>query len=334
MASIFGLFLLNLLMLWGLDKTFFWRQLLFWIVGLLLFLLAKTVGIKSLFSLGKKLYIAAIIFLFLPLVFGGIIRGSARWIEIGGFSIQPSELVKPFLIGAIAWQLSKIKIDKLKQLIFFIILIAIPCFLILIQPDLGSAGVVFLTLITLVFIAQPKLNWWLPLIAISGLILAFSWGKLLQPYQIDRVASFFDPQSDPLGKGYNLIQAKLAIGSGGFFGRGFGQGSQTQLAFLPEKHTDFILAAIGEELGFLGVVFTLGFYFWLFSWMLKIISSTEDKFGFYLKTGIFIQLLLQTSINIAVNLQLFPVVGIPLPLVSYGGSSLLSILFSLGLFLT
>lgn len=332
MVSLVGLSILNLLMLWGLDKTFFWRQLVFWLIGLLVFFLARAIGSKNLFSLGKKVYFFILAFLSLPLFLGVVSRGSARWISVAGFTLQPSELVKPFLIGTLSWQLTKGNVKKFSQFLLLIVSILIPCFLILIQPDLGSAGLVLITLISLLFIAKPKISWWLPLIIIAAIFLIIGWSKLFQPYQIDRINSFLNPQADPLGKSYNMIQSKLALGSGGLLGRGFGQGRQTQLAFLPEKHTDFIFSAIGEELGFLGVAFTLGFYFWLFWWMLKVISLTKEKFNFYLKIGIFIQLLLQTTINIAVNLQLFPAVGIPLPLVSYGGSSLLSTIFSLGLF--
>jgi len=332
MVSVIGLSALNLLMLWGLDKTFFWRQLLFWIIGIPVFLLARSIGTKNLFSLSKKVYFFILAFLALPLFLGVVIRGSARWIGIAGFSLQPSELVKPFLIGVLSWQLAKGEIKKFSHFLLLVFLIIIPCFFILTQPDLGSAGLVFITLISLLFISNQKRSWWLPLIFISIILLIIGWSRIFQPYQIDRINSFLNPQSDPLGKSYNIIQSKLAIGSGGLFGRGFGQGRQTQLSFLPEKHTDFIFSAIGEELGFLGILFTLGFYFWLFWWMLKKISLTKDRFDFYLKIGIFIQLFLQTIINIAVNLQLFPAVGIPLPLVSYGGSSLLSTILSLGLF--
>jgi len=333
MISLVGLAILNLLMLWGLDKTFFWRQLLFWLIGIAVFFLARTIRAKGLFSFGGRIYLLILIFLSLPLFLGGVIRGSARWIEIAGFTLQPSELVKPFLIGTLCWQLTGREIKKFYHFfLLLLVLVAVPCLLILIQPDLGSAGVVLFTLAAVSFIALPKINWWLILTAASVVVLIIGWNRLLQPYQIDRIKGFINPYSDPLGKNYNMIQAKLAIGSGGFLGRGFGQGRQTQLAFLPEKHTDFILSAIGEELGFLGLIFTFGFYFWLFWWMLKVISSTRDRFDFYFKTGIFIQLFFQTAINIAVNLDLFPVVGIPLPLVSYGGSSLLTTLFSLGLF--
>ncbi len=320
-------------MLWGLEKDLFWRQLFFWGLGALLFYLGKSLGAKGLFSLGKKIYVFAILFLLPPLLLGKAIRGSSRWINIAGLSIQPSELVKPLLVGFIAWQLTRRKIKRFGELILMIITAIIPALLIMLQPNLGSGTIVFATLLFLIFIAKPELKWWLPLILIFSLTILIGGNKLFHPYQVARIESFFNPYQDPLGKGYNLIQAKLAVGSGGFFGRGFGLGRQTQLKFLPEKHTDFIFAAIAEELGYLGVLFTLGFYAWFFFWLLKKVSLSKDTLTFYFRIGIFLQLFIQTTLNIAMNLQLFPIAGIPLPFLSYGGSSLISTLFSLGLFL-
>jgi rod shape determining protein RodA len=206
--------------------------------------------------------------------------------------------------------------------------------LVLIQPDLGSAVAICATLLFILFLAKPDWRWWLPIGLSITLFFIIGWSRILQPYQIDRLNSFLDPYQDPLGKGYNLIQAKLAIGAGGLLGRGFGLGRQTQLAFLPEKHTDFVFAAIAEELGFIGVFFTLALYFWLFWAMLKKIKATTDPSTYFFRIGLFSLLLIQTTVNIGMNLQLLPVVGIPLPFLSYGGSSLLSSLFALGLFLS
>lgn len=331
MIPILGLFLLNLLMLWRIDQTLFWRQLLFWLLAGAALYLARTLGARAIFSLEKWIYLIVVIFLILPLFLGQTIRGSSRWIGIGSFYLQPSELVKPILIGFLASYLDQKGINKFKDFLLVIVLIIVPVFLVLIQPDLGSAGIIAATLMTLLLVTKPKLGWWL-LVGVVGLaFLLIAKDKLIHPYQMDRIKTFLDPYSDPLGKGYNLIQAQLAIGSGGWFGRGFGLGRQTQLAYLPEKHTDFIFASIAEELGLIGVLFLLGFYYWLFSWLLRKVFLSRDNFVFYLRLGIFLQLFLQTTINLAMNLGLFPVVGVPLPFVSYGGSSLISTLFSLGL---
>ncbi len=332
MIAVPGLMLINLLMIWGLDKSLFGKQVLFWIIGGGVYFLSKKIGREAFFKWSKYLYIGLLIFLGLPLIFGQVVRGSVRWISIAGFTFQPSELAKPIIIGWFASFLTREGIGNLTEFILDLILISIPCGLILFQPDLGSSAVIFLSLMIILFIRKPKLSWWIPLIVLVIIFTAVSWNKILEPYQIDRLTGFINPTADPLGKGYNQIQSKIAIGAGGLFGRGFGLGRQTQLAFLPEKQTDFILAAVGEELGFVGILFTLGFYFYLFWWMIKKIKQTNSTFDFNYRLGIFILLFLQTSFNLAMNLQLFPVVGLPLPLLSYGGSSLISTLLALGLF--
>jgi len=332
MISVPGLMLINLLMMWGLEKSLFWKQAIFWLIGAGVYFLAKKVGGETLFKRKKHLYLGLILFLGSPLIFGQMVRGSARWINIAGFTFQPSELAKPLLIGWFSSYFCREGIGNLTEFILDLVLILLPCGLILFQPDLGSAGIIFLCLISLLFFRKPKIKWWLPLTIVGLAIILISWNKILQPYQINRITGFLNPKQDPLGKGYNQIQAKIAIGAGGWFGRGFGLGRQTQLAFLPEKQTDFILAAIGEELGFLGVLFTLGFYFYLFLWMINKLKSSNSKFKINYRLGIFILLFLQTCFNLAMNLHLFPVVGLPLPFLSYGGSSLISSLLALSLF--
>lgn len=332
MIPVFGIGAINLLMLWSLDKPNFWRQVIFWIIGIFFFFVGKAIGPQGIKALKKKGYFFSLAFLVLPIILGVIIRGSARWILLAGFSLQPSELVKPILIGAIIYQMERIKINNFFQFLLLIAMAALPTILIVFQPDLGSAIIIFATLITIIFFYQPKKKWWFLLAFVALIILLLGKDKIFHPYQINRLKSFTNPAEDPLGTGYNLIQAQIAIGSGGLWGRGFGKGRQTQLAFLPEKHTDFIFAAAGEELGLIGIVFILGFYFWLFWKMIKKIAESESHFHYYFRMGIFILLFLQTSVNIAVNLQLLPVVGVPLPFLSYGGSSLITSLFLLGLF--
>ncbi len=331
MISVLGLMAINLLMIWGLDQSLFWKQVIFWLVGGSLYFLIKKLKKQGVFFWTKYIYLAIIVLILLPLFFGQIIRGSTRWINIAGFSIQPSELAKPLLIGWFSSYLSKEGIGNFIEFIIDLSLIILPCGIILFQPDLGSAGLIFISLAVLLFWHKPNLKWWGPVIAIGLIIVVVGWTKILEPYQIDRITSFFNPGIDPLGKGYNQIQAKIAIGAGGWFGRGFGLGRQTQLAFLPEKQTDFILAAIGEELGFIGILFSLGLYFYLFFWLVKKIQTAKNLTEFNYRLGIFTLLFLQTAFNIAMNLQLFPIVGLPLPLLSYGGSSLISTLIGLSL---
>ncbi len=331
LVAILGLLGFNLLMLWGLERELFWRQAQFWFLGGAIFYSIRRIDRKDLFSHRWIIYLFALGFLSLPLIIGQVIRGSNRWLNLAGWSIQPSELVKPWLIGFLADYLSQKRLKTFGDFFLLLFLLGLPVFLVLIQPDLGSAAVMTVALVGLVFLVYPRWSWWLAVILISlGLGLVFG-SRIIHPYQWDRVVTFLNPYQDPLGKGYNLIQARLAIGSGGWLGRGFGLGRQTQLAYLPERHTDFIFATIAEELGFIGVVFLLFFYYHFFYHLTKKIFTSRDKFFFYLRMGVFIQLLAQTSVNLAMNLGLFPVVGLPLPLVSYGGSSLISTLFSLAL---
>ncbi len=331
MISVFGLMILNLLMIWGLERSLFWRQVIFWIFGGAVFYIVKNVGKENIFRYSKYVYAVIIFFLAVPLIVGQVVRGSMRWINIAGFTLQPSELAKPFLIGWISSYLGREGTGNFLEFLIDLILIFIPIILILLEPDLGSAGVILISLLVLVFIHKPKLKWWLPIAGVGLVVIYFGWAALLEPYQIARVTGFLNPNADPLGKGYNQIQAKIAIGAGGLLGRGFGAGRQTQLAFLPEKQTDFILAAISEELGFVGTFFCLGLYFYLFWWMIKKINTAKNPLDFNFRLGVFLLFFIQTIINLAMNLQLFPVVGLPLPLLSYGGSSLISTLVALGL---
>ncbi len=333
MYPVFALAILNLLMLWGLDQGVFWRQLVFWGVGAGIFYLVRKINLAEIIKRNGWLYFFILFLLFLPFLLGQIVRGSARWLQIGGFSFQPSEFAKPLLILFFAKHLERIRLKTGKHFIFSLFLIILPVGLIVIEPDLGSALIILFSLIFMIWLKFPYWKWWLPFLGLAFLGAFVGPRFVLRDYQLSRITSFINPSLDPLGQGYNLIQAKLAIGSGGLLGRGFGHGRQTQLAFLPEKHTDFIFAAIGEELGFLGVFFTLSFYFWLFWSLLKRINQTQNNnYKYFLRLGIFAQLFSQTVINIGMNLQLFPVVGLPLPFLSYGGSSLLSTLLSLALF--
>lgn len=344
MVFLLGLSLLNLLMVFGLARTLFWDQLIFWILGLFFFLVGRSISssgfLSSRLARGKYLlrgqtvvYFLVIFLLLLPLFFGGVVRGSSRWIGIGRFSFQPSEFVKPLLIIFVSSLLVRVEKVSFKLFLFRLILVALPVLMIFIQPDLGSAAVILTTLLLLLFFDKPNLFWWL-IIAGSFLpLLFFVSGKFFHQYQMERVTSFFNPYNDPLGRGYNMIQARIAIGSGGWLGRGFGQGRQTQLAYLPEKHTDFIFASIGEELGFLGVLLCIVFYYCFLRYLLKKVSFVDTKFVFYVRLGIFLLLSLQAAINVAMNIGLIPVVGVTLPFISYGGSSLVSSMLCLGLFL-
>ncbi|MBI5356142.1 FtsW/RodA/SpoVE family cell cycle protein [Candidatus Collierbacteria bacterium] len=284
-------------------------------------------GINNILPLAWLAYIGVLILLILTLILGKTSRGSSRWLKIGGFQLQASELAKPVLLLATiklvenGWPGNTQK--QVKLLIKYIITALTPFALVLIQPDLGSA-LVLLAIGGWIFISSlpPKrLIFWLMVIAVALLPLS-KFG--LRGYQLHRLESFIDPYADPLGTGYHVIQSTIAVGSGGIFGRGLGYGTQGKLRFLPERQTDFIFANLVEELGLAGGVTVISLYsvivgvcFW------GAIKSRKQEERLIL-SGIGVWLFFQTAVNISMNLGIMPVTGVTLPLLSYGGSSLLS----------
>jgi rod shape determining protein RodA len=266
------------------------------------------------------------------LFFGRTIRGSTGWIGIFDYHIQPVEITKLVMIIFLASFLSRKKnqLSILVRTIVSIILVFVPVFLILKQPDLGSAIIVLASWGTLLSVSGlNKKN--LAILFVIGVTLTASSWMFLEDYQKNRIMNFIEPERDPMGSGYNVIQSIVAVGSGGLFGKGLGHGSQSQLNFLPEKHTDFIFSVIAEELGFFGVVaiFTL---FGVIFWRLKETARlARDNFGFLIVIGIISMLFFQFLINAGMNIGVMPVTGIPLPFLSYGGSAMVMTLASLGL---
>jgi len=302
------------------------------IIGLLamFFLVFYDYRILNLHSV--KLYFFGIIALIALLILGTTVRGTTGWIGFSKFNIQPVEIVKVIMIIFLASFLSKKKNelgDPLK-IVASTFLVGLPVLLILFQPDFGSSLVIVGT--------------WLIMLLVSGinkksiavlfifLVVSASGGYfLLENYQKDRIATFLDPQNDPLGSGYNVIQSMVAVGSGDIFGKGLGHGSQSQLNFLPEKHTDFIFAVLTEELGLLGAGIIL-FLFGVIIYRLKETARlARDNFGYLIVVGIMAMLVIQIVVNIGMNIGIAPVTGVPLPLLSYGGSSLVTVLAALGL---
>lgn len=305
-------------------------QLLFFLVGFLIFFLLTLVNLESfLKSFSVPLYLLSIIFLGLSF-FGPEIRGAHRWIEIFGIRIQPSELIKPLLIASFARMISLFPPRKAKFFFLNLFLMIIPFLLIFKQPDLGNAILYSGTWLMMILANGFNLvagGWLLTVGFLAGPI---SW-RFLKDYQKLRILSFLNPQKYSQTASYHSIQTKIAVGSGQFLGKGLGHGTQSHLRFLPEFHTDFIFASLCEELGFLGGMLVLICYFVLLLQILKTASNTKDSFSALFSIGIFTQLLLQVFINIGMNLGVVPITGITLPLVSYGGSSIISTLIALGM---
>ncbi len=283
------------------------------------------------------LYIFGIIILIYATFYGFIGKGSRRWINIFGVNIQPSEIMKIFLIIGLAKFFDERKIDNFKDYIFLLIpliMIAIPFSIILNQPDLGTSIILLFLGAVIFFIVGINYKFFI----FCGLIFLSStpiiW-NLLHEYQKQRLLTFFDPYKDPLGTGYHIIQSEIAIGSGGFFGKGWLKGTQSHLDFLPEKKTDFIFSMLGEEFGFLGTISVIGLFI-LICVIGYIMTSSIEKSFFSKVVGITVitNFFISGAINMAMVMGLMPVVGIPLPLVSYGGSSMITYFFGFGLLLS
>jgi rod shape determining protein RodA len=286
---------------------------------------------------GWVAYGIGIVLLALVFLLAREVRGSQRWIPIGSFSLQPSELMKVFFIVAMAKHLHddpRIEGRTLKDLIIPGIILAVPLVLILLQPDLGTALIIAAIFGTIMFLTHLKLRSFVTLVLGFVISAPLSWRFLLKDYQRERMLSFLDPETDILGKGWHAYQAKIAIGSGGLTGKGFLQGTQVQHRFLPDAHSDFPFSVWAEEQGFIGSLILVFLYAVLVLWGLKIASEAKDRFGAVVAIGVSALIFWQTVINLGMVCGMLPVVGITLPLVSYGGSSVLTIMMGIGLLMS
>ncbi|MFH1536381.1 MAG: rod shape-determining protein RodA [Patescibacteria group bacterium] len=312
------------------DLMKFYKQAIFAVIGLSLLGFFSFVDFRQLSSYAYVFYILSFIILVLLLIFGATVRGTTGWFKIGPISFQPVELVKLFFVIFLARFFSdkSVDMDSFKNIFLSGFFTAILVGLVMLQPDLGSALIFIITWLSLLLF--QKIDW--KKLGVVFLILLLitisSWFLVLEDYQKHRILTFVDPASDPLGTGYNVTQAMIAVGSGQLFGRGLGLGPQSQLNFLPESEADFIFAVIGEELGFLGSGFVLLLFFLFFYRIWRIIKKSNEDFPIILASGILVIFFAQTLINIGMNLSLMPVTGLPLPFISAGGSSLvISLLF-------
>lgn len=317
-----------------LGESYFFRQATWIVLGLVFLAIAITISYQTFIDISYILYGLNIALLVLVLILGHIRLGAQRWFSVGGFAFQPSEFIKLSLILALSNYVGtrRESLKELKGLIMPCILLGIPFCLVLLQPDLGTALLLLPIFFSIMFLggARPKYLAWG--IAIGVSCLPIFW-HFLREYQRQRLLVFINPNIDPLGAGYTIIQSKIAIGSGGLFGKGWLNGTQNQLNFLPERHTDFIFSVIGEEWGFIGAAALIALYFMIVNKAFIIAALTSDIYGRTIATGIAVMIAMQVLINVGMTIGLMPVVGIPLPLVSYGGSSLITTLVSVGLLL-
>lgn len=318
------------------DPSFYVRRQLMWVgAGLLGIFIILSIDYSNFSRLSRYLYVANIILLVLVLYIGRETGGSQRWIELGFFDLQPSEVAKLIVIVTMARFLESREgeMDKLLNLFLAILHISLPMFLIFMQPDLGTSLVFLALLFSMLFMAGAKIKH-LVLIIFTGVMVGgpLLWMNL-KDYQKMRLIVFTNPDLDPLNYGYQIIQSVIAIGSGQLWGKGLYQGSQNMYDFLPAQHTDFIFSVLGEELGFIGAAVLLFLYLLLIYRILKISTSSKDTFGFLICMGVASMFLFQVLVNVGMAISIMPVTGLPLPFMSYGGSSLLVNLLAIGLVL-
>ena len=315
------------------DFLNFKKQILFIGAGIgLMFGLTK-LDYRAWWNYTGFLYIIGIVLLILVLLFGQKVRGVTSWFSFGAFSFQPSEPVKLILIIVLAKYFAKYhdQMHRMRHILIPAFYVAIPAVLVLAQPDFGSA--LIMVIIWLGMILVSGIRWRdLFVIMLAGFaIFGILWQFVLESYQKARFITFINPNFDPLGSGYNLIQAIIAIGSGGIFGKGLGQGTQSQLKFLPEVQTDFIFAAAAEELGFIGAVLIIVLFGVIFMRLMKISITSDDNFVKMLSAGALIMIASHAIINMGMNMGIAPITGIPLPFISYGGSFILTLFILLGI---
>jgi len=317
------------------QKILFFKQMLWFCIGLLAMVAAFLFNYKMLDRWAQPIYFGCILLLIAVLFFGRYIGGSRRWLIIGPLSFQPSELVKIAVILSLAHYYSKDAKTRgftLRELIRPLLFILLPVILIGMQPDLGTAGLLVLIAASITVFVKIERRSFIYLIASGAVLVPLIW-FFLREYQKKRILVFLDPDRDPLGAGYHIIQSKIAIGSGMLSGKGFLKGTQNALSFLPEEHTDFIFSVLAEEWGFLGSVTLVLIFLILIFWGLAVAHGCREPFGTIVAVGISSMIFWQVFINIGMSMGLLPVVGVPLPFVSYGGSSVLTTAIGIGLLL-
>ncbi|HVT91393.1 MAG TPA: rod shape-determining protein RodA [Bryobacteraceae bacterium] len=318
-----------------LDTTWsdaWWKQLIWISVGLVLMWSVTLIDYHTLLGRVPLLYGLSVLGLLATLIGGRRVFGAQRWLVIGGFRLQISEFVKLVIILLVARYLSDVKGEQLeaRDLLKLGGLVAVPMLLVLKQPDLGTTLTYFPVLVVGVILAGLRLRHAAIILVTLALVMPVSY-FFLRDYQKARLLSFVDPSRDPKGTGYQLIQSEIAVGSGGIWGQGVTRGTQTQLRFLPVPHTDFIFSAFAEEHGFVGVVVVLGLYFLLLMQIVQNAQMAPDRAGMYVCMGVAALLLFHVLVNVGMVVGRMPVTGIPLPLMSSGGSNILSVFLMLGL---
>ncbi|MFP4125527.1 MAG: rod shape-determining protein RodA [Alphaproteobacteria bacterium] len=317
----------------GSHEPWAWRHAVRLAFGVLVMLFVALVDPRLWHRLAYLAYAGAFAALVGVEVMGSLAKGAQRWIDLGFVQLQPSELMKIALVLALARYFHGATLAQVGRPLFLlppVAMIAAPALLVLNQPDLGTAVMLLATGAVVLFLAGVR--WWKFALVGGGLAAALPviWGQL-HAYQRQRVLTFLDPDQDPLGLGYHIIQSKIALGSGGLWGKGFLEGTQAQLSFLPEKHTDFVFTMLAEEQGFVGGIAVLALYLVVFLMGLAFALRTRSQFGRLVAAGASVTFFLYVVINGAMVTGLIPVVGVPLPLISYGGTAMMTVMVGCGL---
>ena len=316
-------------------STLFFKQIAFFVVGLGVILVLQVFEYQLIAKTGWILYLLVLLLLVYTKLFVPAVLGAQRWIDLGFFNLQPSEPAKFVLILVVAsCYANGPKVCggyRLRDMIKPIALALVPFALILIQPDLGTSLIVAIVFISMTLFVRLR---WSTLFTLAGAALScvfIGWKFLLKPYQVKRIETFLNPEADPSGAGYQILQSKIAVGSGQLFGKGFMEGTQGHLSFLPERHTDFAFAVWSEEWGFAGALFFLSCYFLMLTWGVHVAMTARDRIGAILAFGCVALIFWQAVINLFMVMGFLPVVGVPLPLFSYGGSSMLTNMAAIGI---
>ncbi|MBI4633445.1 MAG: rod shape-determining protein RodA [Deltaproteobacteria bacterium] len=317
------------------QNNLYVKQVQWVLVGLALMAVTFCMDYRFISRHAYVIYALSVLLLVVVFLYGYATRGSQRWIAVAGFSFQPSEVVKLTMILAVSKYFDEHRVSggySLRELLAPALFLLVPFLLILKQPDLGTALILFIVFISLVFVVGVK--WKSMIIVLSGCLVLIPLGwYVLKDYQKERIMTFFNPEHDPLGSGYHIIQSIIAVGSGGIIGKGFLRGTQTQLKFLPEQQTDFVFSVFAEEWGFVGGLILITMFLALILWGLKIALNSKDLLGKLIASGITILIFWEIFINIGMVLGILPVVGIPLPFLSYGGSAMVVLMTAMGLLL-
>lgn len=310
------------------------RHAIRYAVGLVGLVIVSMIDLKIWQAAAYWLYGIGMVLLIVVEIKGQIGMGAQRWINLGFINLQPSELMKIFVVIALARYFSRVTVDDMKDLKTLIVplgLIGMPTMLVLIQPDLGTALMIIMAGAAIFFLAGVSYKWFAITAATGLAMIPIAWQFFLHDYQKNRVMTFLNPENDPLGTGYHITQSKIALGSGGLSGKGFLEGTQSRLNFLPEKQTDFIFTLFAEEWGFIGGCALMGLFIVLMVYGYLIAFRSNNSFGRLLALGLTTNFLLYVFINISMVMGLIPVVGVPLPMISNGGSAMLAVLFGFGL---